>query len=272
MPFVNGTNHPYEIIRRPPAGEDPDSALGDSREYNMAQIHVLLSDDPNEFPGGAQSTDVRLANITTTQATATGATHTNDYGITMTAGNYPSTFAGRHLSAILRRRLERDSIRRRGVWFRHCFPQRHRHPGLACRADGVVWQCKEHESHTTGAPANGQLGGPGAPIVSGSSASAAPTLTLCPPAGSRQYTKPAGCPATPASPYYAGEQRGPRDHLAGLQSAETATWNLIDGYLRVEYKDASGNWNPVTTEWLNLGFARGMTPPTAPGEVPCGRG
>ena len=36
----------------------------------------------------------------------------------------------------------------------------------------------------------------------------------------------------------------------------TATWNLIDGYLRVEYRDASGDWNPVTREWLELGFAR----------------
>ena len=54
MPFVNGTTHPYEIIRRPPAGESATSALGESREYNLAQIHVLLSDDPAEFPGGAR--------------------------------------------------------------------------------------------------------------------------------------------------------------------------------------------------------------------------
>ncbi len=54
MPFVNGTTHPYEIIRRPSAGEAATSALGQSREYNLAQIHVLLSDDPADFPGGAR--------------------------------------------------------------------------------------------------------------------------------------------------------------------------------------------------------------------------
>ena len=39
-------------------------------------------------------------------------------------------------------------------------------------------------------------------------------------------------------------------------------WNLLDGYLRVEYldKDTLG-YVPVTKEWLELGFARGFTPP-----------
>ena len=46
------------------------------------------------------------------------------------------------------------------------------------------------------------------------------------------------------------------------------TWNLIDGYLRVEYRDAAGAYHPVTAEWLQLGFARGTTPPTAPGTNP----
>jgi hypothetical protein len=39
-------------------------------------------------------------------------------------------------------------------------------------------------------------------------------------------------------------------------------WNLLDGYLRVEYRDLNGNYVPVTKEWLELGFARGLTPPT----------
>src|SRR5450432_75972 len=33
-------------------------------------------------------------------------------------------------------------------------------------------------------------------------------------------------------------------------------WPLIDGWLRVEYKDAAGTWHPATNEWLALGFAR----------------
>jgi hypothetical protein len=66
---------------------------------------------------------------------------------------------------------------------------------------------------------------------------------------------PAGCSNVSAAyPYYV--------------ATPTTTWNLIDGYLRVEYKDVNGNWNPVTMEWLQLGFARGLTPPTAPGTNP----
>lgn len=43
---------------------------------------------------------------------------------------------------------------------------------------------------------------------------------------------------------------------------------MIDGYLRVEYIDSSGVWHPVTNEWLQLGFARGLQPPTSPGTNP----
>jgi len=46
----------------------------------------------------------------------------------------------------------------------------------------------------------------------------------------------------------------------------STSWNLLDGYLRVEYMDkTSGAYVGVTKEWLELGFARGIWPPTAPG-------
>jgi len=41
-------------------------------------------------------------------------------------------------------------------------------------------------------------------------------------------------------------------------------WNLVDGWLRVEYLNAAGAWVGVTTEWLQLGFARGLLSPTQP--------
>ena len=56
--------------------------------------------------------------------------------------------------------------------------------------------------------------------------------------------------------------------------AGTTQWSLFHGgrqvdatttWLRVEYKDAAGNWNGVTTQWLGLGFTRGFEPPTTPG-------
>ena len=41
-------------------------------------------------------------------------------------------------------------------------------------------------------------------------------------------------------------------------------WNLVDGWLRVEYQNAAGAWVGVTNEWLQLGFARGLVSPTKP--------
>ncbi len=48
-------------------------------------------------------------------------------------------------------------------------------------------------------------------------------------------------------------------------AGQTQTWNLIDGYLRVEYLNNSGVWVPVTNEWLSLGFARGTAAVTQSG-------
>ncbi|MGA9811455.1 MAG: hypothetical protein WBQ64_01685 [Terriglobales bacterium] len=49
-----------------------------------------------------------------------------------------------------------------------------------------------------------------------------------------------------------------------LCGANPNPWNLIDGWLRVEYQNAAGAWVGVTTEWLQLGFARGLVSPTKP--------
>jgi hypothetical protein len=42
-----------------------------------------------------------------------------------------------------------------------------------------------------------------------------------------------------------------------------SSWNLLDGWLRVEYRNSDGSYTPVTQEWLQLGFARGYKPPNA---------
>ena len=44
----------------------------------------------------------------------------------------------------------------------------------------------------------------------------------------------------------------------------TNPWPLIDGWLRVEYKNAGGNWIGATRTWLAFGFARGIAIPTVP--------
>ena len=42
-------------------------------------------------------------------------------------------------------------------------------------------------------------------------------------------------------------------------------WPIVDGWLRVEYKDAAGVWHGATREWLGYGFARGLVPPASVG-------
>jgi len=71
---------------------------------------------------------------------------------------------------------------------------------------------------------------------------------------------------SPPSPYNANNllARPGVDSNAPMKSAGPS-WNLMDGYIRVEYIDkATGATVPVTKEWLELGFARGLWPPTAP--------
>jgi hypothetical protein len=53
LPFVGAGLRAIEMIRRPQAAEDPNSLVGKSRMYNMAQIRVLISDTAAENPGGA---------------------------------------------------------------------------------------------------------------------------------------------------------------------------------------------------------------------------
>ncbi len=67
LPFVTGTTHPFEIIRRPPPGELTTGLLGGSRLANVAQIRILLSDKEADLhlPGwnGNAAQDVELASL-----------------------------------------------------------------------------------------------------------------------------------------------------------------------------------------------------------------
>jgi Tfp pilus assembly protein PilX len=231
LPFVSGTTHPYEIIRRPSAGESPSSSLAQSREYNMAQIRVLLTDDPAELPGGATDTanNIRLANVT-------GAAPINPYGIptsvpaglaVLPAGSTYNLYFAQSWNGI---------------------PDETPCNGTNCTTATLSpdWPY----APATPVAAAQTLVPAGAPIMAGTNTTPPPTINLCPPGSVAAANLPAGC--TGAYPYYSA------------QGATTA-WNLIDGWLRVEYRDAAGDWHPVTMEWLQLGFARDVTPPTTPG-------
>jgi Tfp pilus assembly protein PilX len=255
MPFVGGNALPYEIIRRPAPGEDPASALATSREYNMAQIRVLLSDDPTEFQNGtgwSDTNNVRLANISAAQATLQGgnATATNPWGITMAAGNYNAGFGNPSGSNTYNLYFAAAS---------NAVPIYSSCAGYTCPPD---WLYAPLPWAANPSPAlEGLQPSPVAPsyLTNG----AAPTISLCPPtnlAVGAAPAQPANCPTTGAYPYYA-----PPNAIGATNynSANSNAWSLVDGYLRVEYRDSFGNWNPVTNEWLGLGFARGLTPPTA---------
>jgi hypothetical protein len=66
LPFVGGGAQPYEIIRRPIAGES--SAISGSRLSNQAQIRVLLSNNKTDLHmpdwNGDPSQDIPLDNVT----------------------------------------------------------------------------------------------------------------------------------------------------------------------------------------------------------------
>jgi hypothetical protein len=76
---------------------------------------------------------------------------------------------------------------------------------------------------------------------------------------------PANQGGTVYEPTWVGPPVGPV--LAGgcVPAAGANSWPLVDGWLRVEYKNPAGNWIGVTRTWLQRGFARGPAIPTAPG-------
>ena len=253
MPFVNGTTHPYEIIRRPMTGDS--TALSQSREYNLAQIHILLSDNPADLPGGAADTtnNIRLANVAPYQyGVPTSYPTTGTWKVNApTGGNTYNTYFATALNG-----YRPDTTMCGGST---C-------PTNACTSGSYTYTCLPADwplapdtmagavaAETNPSPATLPL------IYKDPTAGDTPsTFALCPPTGNTNATVPAnsippGCPTAtaPTIPYFAPP------------TAPTQTWNLIDGWLRVEYRDSNGNWNPVTNEWLKLGFARDLRPPTA---------
>jgi Tfp pilus assembly protein PilX len=258
MPFVGGGALPFQIIRRPPSTEAATSALGLSREYNLAQIHILLADDPAELPGGASDTNnVRLANITATEATLQGgsAAASNPWGIKITSPNYSTTFGNPTTGNTYNLYFAAAS---------NAIPIPANCSGFTCPADWTYaplqWTANPNPTK------EGLQPQPVAPSYLTNGAS--PTISLCPPTNlstTPSPSQPANCPTTGAYPYFAPPNAsGSTPYNSGSSNA----WGLIDGYLRVEYKDASGNWHAVTSEWLQLGFARGQAPPTTAGSNP----
>ncbi len=245
LPFINnalgaaGQPQPFEIIRRPPPGEVPTSALGASRLYNEAEIRVMLSDNPAELSalGAADPQNVRLANfndaangvnyqygvpatpVAGLPALGTGGTYNTYFATATTAVPNPTTWAG-NVNTI---------------------PSDWPYGPIAPPAGDVT--LIDPLAPVTLQMKDGFQNAPG-------------TINL-----STCNALTGSCAAAAPYPYYT-----PLPYP--LPSLQMSTWNLLDGYLRVEYRDAAGAYHPVTQQWLQLGFARGTTPPTAPGTNP----
>ncbi|HYA25914.1 MAG TPA: hypothetical protein VEF05_17255 [Terriglobales bacterium] len=256
LPFVNGAtlsqspglgNPPgpqnYEIVRRPPPGESVTSPIGASRLYNQAAIRVLLSDRPDELPGGVADPDnVRLSNTLNTQGNG------NDYRLGVQtrfpAGLMPGLAGGQVYTTYFA--MASSAIPN----------QASRDTAGTCTA-GLAW-CYYAD----------WLYAPLAPIL----ATEYPTLdgnvpvVQVVPANNYSLTKaPPTVSIQWAYPYFVA----PTPNSGGADTQ----WNLIDGYLRVEYLPTSGacpgpgaqvnGYCAITREWLALGFARGTTEPNA---------
>lgn len=263
LPFIGGggvtqtSPQPFEIIRRPPPGELPTSLLGAARLYNEAAIRVLLSDSPEELPhpgyatGAADPNNIRLSNFNDTtngvnysegvptginnatpglQALAGGGSYTTYFATASTSVPDPTNWSTLVTAA--------DNWTIPADWM---FSPLNPPPVV------TLYDANAPIMNST---ANGETTAP--PWLSVSQCSTMNTVTVPP---GTIPTCPG--PGQPSYPYY-----------TATATASTTTWNLLDGYLRVEYQDNSGNFHPVTQEWLGLGFARGLAPSTTPGTNP----
>jgi len=268
LPFVNGTTtgssagpQPYEIIRKPPAGELNTSLLGAARLYNEASIRVFLVDDPAQLTGGAADPEnVRLANykdpdngldyshgvvagVPSAMPALPGASYTTYFATASSAVADASNWNNNNATVA----IPVDWLT--GPLYPPPVITLHDPSG----ANDAPYMVRDAKNAVTQAPgwANLDLCNPSTPVVS-------------PPAAG-----PPACDVAPTGyPYYSLATYPTITLPYPTVPVNTSTWNLLDGYLRVEYEDNSGNYHAVTQEWLALGFARGLTPPTTAGSNP----
>jgi type II secretory pathway pseudopilin PulG len=178
LPFVQGANgaaQQIQIIRKPPFGELPSTPTGSSREFNKANIRVLLASTQADLVPDRPALVGDADNINLDNACAGGRT---------------------------------DNVTGVGV------------------TPWAMAQLPAAQTVSTGGVYEPSWLGP---------AAAAPAI-------------PGACVDVAGQP-----------------------WPLVDGWLRVEYRNAAGNWIGVTRAWLQLGFARGTAIPTVVGANPVHR-
>ncbi len=260
LPFVSGATasltpglgigpQNYEIVRRAPAGENPTSPLGASRLYNEAAIRVLLSDRPDELPGGAADPDnVRLSNIVNNQGNG------NDYryGVqtTFPAGFLPALAGGKVYTTYFA--TASTAIPNPGTFTTNA----------NCTGGGTQKCFYADWPYAPQPPvvATEYLNDGNVPL----------SQTVY-----NANSGPSKAPLTLATQKNSYPWYTPIPTLNTVTAAGDTQWNLIDGYLRVEFLPQAGGcpgpgaqvngYCAITREWLQLGFARDTVPPVAPG-------
>src|SRR6185437_312298 len=263
LPFVSGsditngnqTALQHQILSPPPTGEDPASPLGQSRLYNEAQIRILLADDPSEFQSNPANTDgqsIRLANTGIYQygvPTSVPAVMPNP--ITLAgwgAGHFYTTYFATGSTGI----PDPTTCTHGGT------------PTCSNLASGMPadWQYQPaypaSNSLLTLIPNSGSVSATSinAPLIDIGTQAIKLTATtqaanipasLCSPVGTTTT------PVCPGYPYYATPDFPSSFYAKNPPNPPAnSTWNLLDGYLRVEAYEG-GAWVGVTQEWLKLG-------------------
>jgi len=245
MAFVQPGVTPIEIIRRPLPGESTSSAVGESRLYNQAQIRVLLSDDPAELPGGASdANNIRLANVQTNSSApdyskGVPAAVPSSYGALSSGKPYMTYFAEASTAT-------QDPSGWTNSTSQTCLTSDWTNVPSTPASTSSLFTLMNYETKPTNVT-NVQ-----AAVFTSPSAGYAPYIS-------------AGNPLTPNPTCFRTATQGAAlvPPLSANVPSPPTQWNLIDGYLRVEVRKSDGTYLPVTKEWLELGFARGLTPPTS---------
>jgi hypothetical protein len=258
LPFVQGTTSAIQIIRRPPPGEAITSLLGGSRLANEAQIRVMLSDTQDGLHlsdwNGNPAQDVQLVSSLPTVLAAllqgadtaspgiqagaievaatlpAGSNHWYSFGESYcTGGNVPLGTSGSPNIGVI------------GVAGTTNYKTSYNNTTLHSTYNGTTFGCP------TGTAGN--LIGDGNFVI--------------PP----YYGSPSNSWPPTATPQWPPQSfPPPGSFTTGNGGTNGLEWPLIGGWLLVEVKWASDEkWHGVTTEWLSLGFARGLNVPTQPG-------
>ena len=240
MAFVQGGVNPIEIIRQPQTGESPTSPVAESRLYNQAQIRVLLADDPSDLPGGAtDSQNIRLANVKT-NSLAPDYSHGVPAAVPGVApsGQPYMTYFAEASTAVQNPTSWTNSTGTR------CLPSDW--TIIPATPAAGAFTLMNYETLPVAA------GSPGAPVFTTPQNGYPPLVS-------------SGNPISPNPACFANtaQAAGLVPPAAANSPTPPTTWNLIDGYLRVEIVKADGTAMRVTKEWLELGFARGLNPPKA---------